>query len=298
MRRFRTVDRLAPHRRRFRAYVRAALYVGLLVWLALTALYLYEFHGGLSGDQALWGQFGDFLGGVLNPIFAFASFLIVLVALYEQRLQSEDERLDRNTQNALATMTEILHRVNDEVANLHYEYEHVVRDGVASARGTLVEVTGREVFRRMFAAALKKPYEHGSARDAPDRERYVALSKKLYAEWGHELGVYFRLLQHLFTFIDSSGLTFADKTRTANFARAQLSSYELSILFYDCLWGDGEATFKPLVEKYGLFKHLREQHVLNPRDLVPGALFAETAFVGFDRRLEIWKGVEPQLDAE
>ena len=58
------------------------------------------------------------------------------------------------------------------------------------------------------------------------------------------------------------------------------------------------ATFKPLAEKYGLFKHLQPEHVLDPRDLKPGLLYAETAFAGFDRRLEVWKGVEPMLDAD
>ncbi len=106
------------------------------------------------------------------------------------------------------------------------------------------------------------------------------------------------MLNHLFTFIDLADLPLEERTRLANFARAQLSSYELSMLFYNGLWGEGRARFKPLAEKYGLFKHLQPEHVIDARDLEPGALYAETAFVGFDRRLEIWKGVEPMLDAE
>ena len=38
--------------------------------------------------------------------------------------------------------------------------------------------------------------------------------------------------------------------------------------------------------------------VLDERDLTPGALYSATAFAGFDRRMEAWKGVEPVLGAE
>jgi hypothetical protein len=183
--------------------------------------------------------------------------------------------------------------------DLRYERTRVTPVGLASASATVDEARGRDAFRAMFEHALKAPYLHeAGTRDAPNLDRYVALMKKLDAEWGYELGVYYRLINHLFTFIDLAEMPLEERTRLANFARAQLSSYELSILFYNGLWGDGRATFKPLAEKYGLFKHLQPEHVLDPRDLKPGTLYAETAFAGFDRRLAIWKGAEPMLGSE
>jgi len=300
VRRFgRPEDFVAQRRRLFRRYLRVALYLGAGGWLILIGLYLYEFHGALSARPEDWGVFGDYLGGVLSPILAFASFVVVLVSLYENRIQAADERRARGMETVMTAFTRLLERVTEVVRDLRYERTRVTPVGLAAAAASVDEVRGREVFRYMFVEALKVPYSHDrSARDTPERERYVALMKDLDADWGYELGVYFRLLNHLFTFVDMATLSLDERTRLANFARAQLSSYELSILFYNSLWGEGRETFKPLAEKYGLFKHLHAEHVLDPRDLAPGALFAETAFVGFDRRLEIWKGVEPTLEGE
>jgi hypothetical protein len=39
-----------------------------------------------------------------------------------------------------------------------------------------------------------------------------------------------------------------------NLVRAQLSSYEIALMFYNCLSEMGREKFKPLVERYALLK--------------------------------------------
>jgi uncharacterized membrane protein len=286
-------------RRLFRRYLYVALILGVGGWLLLAGLYFYRFPGRLSERPADWGVFGDYLGGVLGPILAFASFLVVLVLLYENRIQVAEERRVRGIETLMTAFTGLIERVNEIVHDLHYERTRVIPLGLVSASASVDEVRGRDAFRAMFQHVLKSPHLHDAGtRDGPNVELYVSLMKKLDADWGYELGVYYRLINHLFTFIDLAELPLEQRTRLANFARALLSSYELSMLFYNGLWGEGRASFKPLAEKYGLFKHLRPEHVLDARDLTPGALYSATAFAGFDRRIEIWKGVEPVLDAE
>jgi uncharacterized membrane protein len=286
-------------RRLFRTYLYVALLVGVGGGFLLIGLYFYRFPGGLSARPEDWGLFGAYLGGVLNPILAFATLIVVLVMLYEHRMQAADERRARRIETVMTAFMGLIERVTETVNDFRYERTRVMPVGIASASAAVDWVQGREAFRAMFQHALKSPYLHDADNgESPNLERYVALMRKLDADWGYELGVYFRLVNHLFTFIDLADLPFEERTRLANFARAQLSSYELSMLFYNGLWGEGRATFKPLAEKYGLFKHLRPEHLFDPRDLQPGALYSETAFVGFDRRLEVWKGVEPTLEAE
>ena len=298
MRRIPKSSGFVKERRQFRRYLLVALLVGGGGWLLLVGLYFYRFPGGLSERPADWAVFGDYLGGVLSPILAFASFIVVLVSLYESRVQAAEERRARGIETLMTAFTRLIERIAETVHDLRYERTRVTPVGLAAASASVDEVRGREAFRAIFQHALKAPYLHEAATHAPSVERYAALMKKLNVDWGYELGVYFRLLNHLFTFIDLADLPLEERTRLANFARAQLSSYELSMLFYNGLWGDGRATFKPLAEKYGLFKHMQPEHVLDARDLKPGVLYAETAFAGFDRRLEIWKGVEPMLDAD
>jgi hypothetical protein len=292
-------DYTAKRRRLFRRYLSVSLLLGAGGWALLAGVYVYRFRGGLSARPEDWALFGDYLGGVLTPILAFASFVVVLVSLYENRIQAADERRARGVETVLGVFTGVLDRITEVVRDLRYEGTRVTPLGLAAAAGSVDEVRGREAFRYVFHDALKARYAHErGSRNGSNRERYVELMKELDAEWGYELGVYFRLIEHLFTFVDTADLSLEERTRLASFARAQLSSYELSLLFYNGLWGEGRAAFKPLAEKYSLFKHLHAEHVLDSRDVVPGALYAETAFVGFDRRLEIWKGVEPTLGVE
>jgi hypothetical protein len=44
--------------------------------------------------------------------------------------------------------------------------------------------------------------------------------------------------------------------------RAQLSDYELLLLFYNCLSDNGVEKFKPLVEEYAILKNLPQEDIL------------------------------------
>lgn len=43
--------------------------------------YVYHFYGGVSNAQADWAQFGDYIGGTLNPLLSFITVLILLFTL-------------------------------------------------------------------------------------------------------------------------------------------------------------------------------------------------------------------------
>ncbi|WP_162937426.1 hypothetical protein [Indioceanicola profundi] len=69
--------------------IAASFLVVALVWGA----YIYKFaHLGLSPDQGVWGTFGDFVGGTLNSIFAFVSFMALLYSLVLQSRELEATR--------------------------------------------------------------------------------------------------------------------------------------------------------------------------------------------------------------
>lgn len=75
----------------------------------------------LSDNTQVWGQFGDFVGGTLNSIFAFFSFMILIASL---RLQVKELRLTREelalTRRELASTSEAQ---NNQVKHLQREAE-------------------------------------------------------------------------------------------------------------------------------------------------------------------------------
>lgn len=81
--------------------------------------------------------------------------------------------------------------------------------------------------------------------------------EKFHAEQQKDLAHYFTHLYQIIKYIDLSELKEADKKRYTGLVRAQLSAYEVVLLFYNCLSSNGYDDFKPLVEKYGLL------HLLN-----------------------------------
>lgn len=69
-----------------------------LLALAPLAIYVYHFHHlPISSNPIEWGNFGDFIGGVMNPILALVGIFITLsvTVVSEQRNQTEVYNMER-----------------------------------------------------------------------------------------------------------------------------------------------------------------------------------------------------------
>jgi uncharacterized membrane protein len=87
--------RAAAFRKKYRKhrYWLPSIIAGLIAFPLL--VYLLNFNGqALSTDAAHWGQMGDFFGGVLNPILAFASFIALLYTIRIQSKEMADTRAE------------------------------------------------------------------------------------------------------------------------------------------------------------------------------------------------------------
>ena len=84
-----------------------------------------------------------------------------------------------------------------------------------------------------------------------------------YFRFQGDLGHYFRTLYHVIKFVYSCQLlndvdekiTIKNKRRYTSIVRAQLSQYELALLFYNGLSDYGNEKLKPLIERYGLLEN-------------------------------------------
>ena len=63
--------------------------IGSLAIFAVVLSYVAQFSTGISPSQEVWGQFGDFFGGLLNPLISFAALIGLLATLRSQRVESE-----------------------------------------------------------------------------------------------------------------------------------------------------------------------------------------------------------------
>lgn len=83
-------DQLIPesHIQRWAIWVAA-----VLLLIALTA-YLANFKGGLSDQTSVWGEFGDYLGGLVNPIVGFLTICLLTVSLRQNQLALQQARAE------------------------------------------------------------------------------------------------------------------------------------------------------------------------------------------------------------
>lgn len=75
--------------KKFSPVILAAAFLAL-VW----AIYYANFGGGLSKDPGNWGVFGDFTGGVLNPLLNFITIYLLIKSLNFQEDQIETAKLE------------------------------------------------------------------------------------------------------------------------------------------------------------------------------------------------------------
>lgn len=60
------------------------LAIGLLCFVAVLYPYSLKFPGSISGCPETWGQFGDYVGGTLNPVLAFLGLCGVCITVHQQ----------------------------------------------------------------------------------------------------------------------------------------------------------------------------------------------------------------------
>lgn len=222
------------------------------------------------------GVFGDFLGGVLNPILTFFTLFGLIVTIVIQRQELSLARTEyEKTADALSTQAiettffnilDLHHKIVDnlkvDLEELSYRSEaQKVLKGVTasflnaqlgvSAESKSLKVEGRQVFEEILAFLS---VEAKSPEDS--LERY----KNIQKNHNHVLGHYFRNLYQALKVIDSyeeNKLTREQKRKYSSILRAQLSTKELALLFINCIDGVSDnGQFKNLLIEFQMLEHL------------------------------------------
>jgi hypothetical protein len=90
-----------------------------------------------------------------------------------------------------------------------------------------------------------------------------------------DLGHYFRFFFNLVKYVDSADLSVEEKFRYVKIIRAQLTDFEIVIIFYNSLSVMSINTFKPLIEKYSILNNLSDDLIFDVRHK---NYFSESAF--------------------
>ena len=268
----------------------------------VVAVYLIKIGAGwdsITDDLERWGQTGDFFGGILNPLFGLLSVIALVLTLRqnqkalsqnqealaqgEEALRQTREEMEKSreemrrsadaslmqvkyieTQTFEGTFFELMRLRNEMVTAL---VMHEPRFPASwSRQADTVSSTGIKVFQKLYEKYLRKVIRYFG--EHPDLARSDVLHEaysQFYLDNVEYLGHYFGNLYSTLKFVDRSSV--ANKMVYADMLRAQLSSHELLLIFYNIFSDMGSEKMLLLAHKYNLLKHLPKDKLADSGDL-------------------------------
>ena len=223
----------------FRLLAVIAVVATLAAWIFLFRLYEENFGSALSGNQATWGAFGQYIGGLLTPVVGIFVLVGVLYiahlqrdAVAEARRTQRGQRRDYRRKNFQRVFFRMLDTIDARFEQTTIRFrpgELQQQVTVADSRPPQPEEDGEDEIRgpkafaqfiKIFGARALLPIRRG---DYPGRDHNVVLrakARELIAEYDHAVGPPLRLMCDLLIFLDDFDARYcrpddADETRPA-----------------------------------------------------------------------------------
>lgn len=254
---------------------------------------------------AYWGQIGDFVGGLLNPLLSFAALMAVLYSLRAQNKELALARLEsKENQRIQAQQSAIFERQNFEsvffrLLDIHSRLANeLVMVYSVSSFGKFEEkqAVGGEAFK--YIVSNHFPFGRNISSVEAYKKSLLDASRTLSLRYQKQFAHYFRNLYQILKQIDSLGMdplrlarpssmanarAWAENYNTqrnyANMLRAQLSSMELNVILLNSLTLKGEG-MKYYIERFSLLKHIDRlyfgNHFAACSDLIDDLAFADS----------------------
>lgn len=239
-------------------WAKYALIITVVLILFLLVLVFYflkycSYCGKSNYTVAESGQFGETVNGILMPIIALCAAILTFLAFYIQYEANKIQRTAFQISQFESTFFNLLSIQNQIVSSMDLQ----------ETNGNLI-CKGRDCFKQFYKYLrddIGKDFNKNPSDINYLEEKYLDRYKFHQGDLGH----YYRNLYHIFKYIDKSEIK--DKRKYTSIVRAQLSAYELILIFYNCLSENGEEKFKPLAERYGLFKNMDIDSLFDPNHM-------------------------------
>lgn len=244
------------------------LILAFFVYMVLS-LYLDQFKGGFSPLNADWGTFGDYVGGVLNPVFGFLSFTGLLLTIYLQGKELKEARTQfSRSADAQEKSEKVLQQ--QAVTLIRQQFESTFFSLLEQHNKALESISAR--VSEGVLSAVDLAYEEVFDWD----NESLAVAKGTMDKHSEGCGHYFRALYQLLKFlcVCLPGSSFGEDFDVATLRKTSLKGGEkmysniirsflrvdvAQLLAVNC-YCDDEANqyykFKLLVERYSLLEHM------------------------------------------
>jgi uncharacterized membrane protein len=266
--------------------------IGIISVIVIIGLWLLTFYLLEDFEQNDRGTLGDMFGTV-NALFSGLAFAGIIFTILLQRKELKYQRDElKATRSEFVIQNKTLKTQRFEstffgLINLHNQIVNDIDFKKGDGYSIPAEMlSGRDVFQQAY---LELRHEL-KQKNVSVNVAYLKMYNKHNTDFGH----YFRNLYRIFKIIKETEFVslseiddkntnrkqihkeenYKEQYRYTSIMRAQLSDYELFILFYNCLSKLGEK-FKPLVEEFSILKTM-PKHFIEHKE--HWELFKENAF--------------------
>jgi len=148
------------------------------VFAYLGSFYMHFIGQNISDQPDVWGQAGDFFGGMLNPFLAFCSFMALLYTIH---IQTTEMRLTREEQQRSATAAQKSADLSEK--NLEQQAKNIERQFEIARYKELMGLVVDKVKiinRPIYDSYIKLTFEPNSGEDGRMLEEHVASIKSWF----------------------------------------------------------------------------------------------------------------------
>lgn len=247
--------------------------------LILLIAYIWVFHE-LPGNESppAWGAFGDYVGGLLNPLVSTFTLIVAVKVWRQQKIEMADTKNALEKQAETAEQQRQEQRFFDLLGLYHSTVASITLVARMSARSEKpVQYPGKEAIAQFFRSRSTASAEtfgyflelgfYSTNERKPSMDAFGILDgvpaslerQGLRNAWKTEetaaiFDHYFRVLFRVLA--ESENLLGTQHFKYVKLLRAQLSRYELMLIGLNLWLGEEVAKMIPTAEKYGLLKHL------------------------------------------
>lgn len=258
--------------------------IGLLLGSAIIFVLLGSWQFSFILDEAKIGQFGDFVGGVIGSLFAFVGVILYYVAL---KAQHEDVRINKNAlelqMKALNQQIEEFKAQTEELQETRKVYEEqtkLYREQTSYYQQQVIELKNQtqishlkrfdscfynllDVFVKIkkectndIKGILRNLRNHEYSNNMIDKcKEIISLYEELFYEKSTSLSRYFETIYRLIRLIETSKIEAEEKKQYAKILCSQLTSNDLSILYYS-YFSDVVTNAKTFAITYNMLSNL------------------------------------------
>jgi hypothetical protein len=226
----------------------------LAIYITIIVFFINSFFN----DFDKMGEWGDFFGGVLNPLLTFLTFMGLLITIMLQQKELQQSRKEFKGQKESLENQEfdnkffqMLNLFNNIISTLKYKENYLVYFGSKENKTYEKREALKEIKTKLVSQVEKE--ELITLKD------FQQLFDDINNKFDTTFKFYFINLYQILKYIDKNSTDENSLKEYSNIVRAQLSKDELVLLFYNAMGvreysGDN---YKKLIEKYALFEHLR-----------------------------------------